>query len=188
MDFPALTLRQLKAALEKNDAVAGLTESDDDDDDDDDDDEIEEKPKARKGKKAEPEAEEEDDDDDDEEEADDDDEDETEDEADDDDDDDEADEEETDDEDDDEEAEDEEEEEATTITAERFTVVSTSEKDEIITVKVDGKNTKFWLGTGVEADWDVVTKGNFVTIDAAQDDEGDWVITALKSRRARKAA
>jgi hypothetical protein len=50
LDFEALTLRQLKAALEKNSAVDSLTDSDDEDDDDEDDDE---EPKAKRGKEKE---------------------------------------------------------------------------------------------------------------------------------------
>lgn len=50
MDFEALTLRQLKAALDKNEAVDSLTEDDDDDDDDEDEDEPKGGKKTRRGK------------------------------------------------------------------------------------------------------------------------------------------
>jgi hypothetical protein len=50
---------------------------------------------------------------------------------------------------------------------------------------MDGKNTKLWTAEGVDPDWDVVKKGAEITIDAATDDEGDWVITKLKVKKAK---
>ena len=204
IDFEELALKQLKSALAKVDAVNGLTDSDDDDEDDEDEEE-DEKPKARRGKaKAQPEPEddeeEDDEEDEDEEEEEDEDEDENEDdeeedeEEEDDEDEEEEEEEEDEEEDDDEEAEDddeEEEDENPSMTKEKFTVVSTNESDETVTVKLDGKNTKLWLGTGVEADWDVVKKGAEIIVDAITDDEGDWVLSSLKvapAARTRRAA
>lgn len=185
LDFEAITLRQLKAAIEKNEAVDSLTEEDDDDDDDDED----EKPKSRRGKKEKAEPEEDDDDDDDEDEDDEDDDDEDEndesdddddDESDDDDDEDESDDDDEDDDSDDDENDDDEDEEDTAISGAKFEVVSVSERDETITVKMDGKNRKMWPGEGVDFDFDKVKKGAEITIDADTDDEGDYVITAIK--------
>lgn len=187
IDFEAITLRQLKAALEKVDAAASLEDTDDDDDEDDDDYD-EPKGKSRKGKKEKEEENDEDDDDDDEDEDDDDEDEDDEDENDDDedesDDDDDSDEDDAEDEDDDDD-DDDDEEESTEITGVKFDVVSTSEKDETITVKMDGKNRKLWLAEGVDADWDVVKKGVEITIDADTDDEGDYVITKLKVKKAK---
>jgi hypothetical protein len=193
IDFEALTLRQLKAALEKNDAVSSLTDDDDEDDDDDDDDEdVAESSKKGKEKGTKKKDEEDDDDenDDDEDEEDDDEEDDDEEEEEDDDDSDDDDDDEDDDDDDDEEeseseseSEDEEDEE---IKGQKFTVVSTSERDETITVKIDGKNAKLWLAEGVDADWDVVKKGAEITVNAVKDDEGDWLISSLKSKKAKE--
>lgn len=196
MDFEALTLRQLKAALEKNDAADSLTDEDDEDDDETDEDENPKgKAKTRKGN-PEPEEDDEDEDEDDEEEDEDEDEDdedesddeeddsddEDEDESDDDDEDeDDEDEDENDDEDEsEEEDEDEDESEEDTAISGKYDVVSTSEKDETITVKLNGKNTKLWIGEGVEPDWDKVKKGAEITIEADTDEEGDYVITSLK--------
>ena len=54
------------------------------------------------------------------------------------------------------------------------------EKDEIFNLKNDDGKVKMWLGEGVEVDYDEVKKGVSVTVDATQDDEGDWIITALE--------
>jgi hypothetical protein len=207
IDFEALTLRQLKAALEKNEAVGNLTDADDDEDEDEDD---EEKPKARRGRAKAQETETEDDDDededededsdddedddsDDEDEDDDSDDDEDDDENDDDDesddDEDDSDEDESEDEDesDDDESEDEDEDEGGNLSKAKFTVEATNEDEETITVKIDGKKVKLWLGQGVDADWDVVKKGAEITVDAATDEEGDFVVTALKAKAPKDA-
>jgi hypothetical protein len=183
MDLEAIALRQLKAALAKQEAVDSLTE----DDDDDDEDEKDEKPKSRRGKPKEEvedetdDDEDEDEDEDDSDESDDDDEDENDDE--------ESDEDEDEDSNDDDEDEDEnddedsDEEESESMEKSKFEVVSASEKDETITVKIDGKSTKLWVGEGVEPDWDIVKKGAEITVDAEQDEEGDWVITKLTTKK-----
>jgi hypothetical protein len=185
IDFEAITLRQLKAALEKVDAASSLEDTDEDDEDDDEDDEP--KDKARKGKKEKENDEDDDDDDEDEDDEDDEDEDEDADDDDDDedesDDDDDSDDEDDEDEDDDDDDDDEEAEESTEISGVKFEVVTTKEADETITVKMDGKNRKLWLAEGVDADWDVVKKGAEITIDADTDEEGDYVITKLKVKK-----
>lgn len=195
IDFEALTLRQLKAALEKNEAVSNLTDADDDDDEDEDD---EEETKARRGKAKASEPEESDDDDEDEDDEDEDDDDENEDEDDDSDDDeddddsddededeDSDDEDEDDDEDSDESEDEDEDEEGENLSGAKFTVEATNEAEDTITVKIDGKKAKLWVGEGVEADWDVVKKGAEITVDAGKDDEGDWVLTSLKVKKAK---
>jgi hypothetical protein len=189
IDFEKMVLKQAKAAYEKQSAVDALTDEDDDDEDEDEDEE-EETPKARKGKaapKAKAVEEDEDDDDDEDEEE----EDEEEDENDEDDEDEDEEDEEEDDEDDEDEEEDDDDEEeagdASEIDAETFAVVSTSESDETITVKIDGKSTKLWLGEGIDIDWDAIKKGVEITVSALQDDEGDWVLTSVKKKRAARA-
>lgn len=176
-----LVLSQLKRQLERLKALDAL--------EDDDEDEDEKKTtrskttttKTRRGKK------EEDEDEEDEEE----DEDEDEDEA--------TDEEEEADEDDDEEDEDEEEtededeeesEESEEISAGVYEVVRIQKRDEIFDLKNDDGDVKMWLGDGVEVDYDVIVKGTIVVVDAAKDDEGDWVIAAIKPKatRGRKKA
>ncbi len=189
-DLEAMMTKQAEQAIKKAHAVAALSEDDDDTDDDDDEDEDEEQPKARRGKpkvKAEePEEEEDEDDEEEEEEEDDEDEEDENDEEDEtDDEDEEEDEDEEDDEDDEDADEDEEDEDSASLNGEKFVVVSVSEKDETITVKVDGKNTKLWLGEGVEADWDVVKKGTEIIVDAVKDSEGDLVVTSLTAKKPR---
>lgn len=187
LDFEAITLRQLRAALEKIDAVDSLTEDDDDDDDEEDTDT---KPKSKGGTKKSDDDEDDDDDDDEEDDEDEDDEESDDDEDDDDDEDsDDDDDEESDDDDEEEDEEDDEEEEADEgLSGEKFEVVSTSEKDETITVKIGGKNTKLWLAEGVDADWDKVKKGAEITVDADKDEEGDYVITSLKVKKPKADA
>lgn len=193
MDFEKMVLKQAKAAYEKQSAVDALTEEDEDDDEDDDEEEEEETtPKARKGKAA-PKAKDEDDDDDEDEEEDEEDEEEEDDENeddeddDDDDDEDEDDEEDSDEDDEDEdESDDDEDGDESEIDGQVFTVVSTSESDETITVKIDGKSTKLWVGEGVDVDWDEVKKGVEITVSALQDDEGDWVLTEIAVKKATR--
>jgi len=189
IEFEKMVLKQAKAAYDKQSAVDALTEEDEDEDDEDDEDEEEEAPKARRGKpsskKASTKDEDEDEDDDEDEEDEDEDEDEDDDEDENDDDDDE-DEDEDEDEEEDDDDEEEDEEDSSEIDGEDFTVVSTSESDETVTVKIDGKNTKLWVGEGVDCDWDVVKKGAEITVSALQDDEGDFVITAIAPKKATR--
>ena len=125
--------------------------------------------------------EEDEDDDEDEEEDDDEDEDDEEEEEDDDDDEDEE-----EDDDEEEEEDDEDDEEATEISGGEYSVVKVQEKDEIFDLTdADGAKVKMWLGEGVDVDYDEVKKGVKVTVDAQQDDEGDWIITALAVAKAK---
>ena len=181
-----LVLSQLRRQLERLKAIDLLEE-------DEDDDEAEEtttatKTKTRRGKPA---VEEEEDDDEDE-----DDEDEIEDEADDDDDEDEDEDEDddTDDEDEDEdededdaedEDEDEDEDEADEISAGVYEIVSIQRRDEIFNLKNDDGSVKMWLGDGIDVDYEKIKKGVIVVVDAAKDDEGDWIITAIKPKASR---
>jgi hypothetical protein len=183
MDFETLTLKQLNSALKKQEAVDSLTDEDEDDVEDEDENGEEEAPKSRRGK-ARAEAEEADEDEDeDEEDEEDEEEEEDEDEADEDE---EEEEDEPDEDEEDEEEEADEEEEEAVLTGQKFTVVSTKEDEETVTVKLDGKNTKLWIGQGLEADWDKIKKGTEITVDAATDDEGDWVLTSLKVARPKR--
>lgn len=173
-DLEALMVKQTENAIKKAHAVSALQELDEEDEDDEEDDDEEDEPKAksRRGKPKDEEPDEDDDDDDeddDEEDEDDDDDDEDDEENDDDD--------EDDDEDDDDEDDEEDDDESEKLSSEKFTVVSTNESDEIVTVKIDGKSTKLWIGEGVDVDWDTVKKGSEITVDAEQDAEGDWVVT-----------
>jgi hypothetical protein len=88
---------------------------------------------------------------------------------------------------------DEAEDEAEAISGQVYEVVKVQEKDEIFDLQDEsGNKVKMWLGDGVDVQYDVVKKGVKVTIDAAQDDEGDWIITALEApkptRRTRTQA
>lgn len=49
----------------------------------------------------------------------------------------------------------------------------------------DGEKVKMWVGEGVDVDADEVKKGVTVTLDAQQDDEGDWIITDLYVKKAK---
>jgi len=165
---------QLKKQLERLKALDAL---DDDDDDDDDDDE----PKlSRKGKAVDDDEDEDDesDDEDEDDESDDEDEDDEDEESDDD-----EDEESEDDEDEESDDDDDEESEAEEISATEFEVVKIQEKDEIFDLKNEDGKFKMWLGEGVDVDYEVVKKGTSVTIDAQQDAEGDWIITAMKYKK-----
>ena len=78
------------------------------------------------------------------------------------------------------------EEDAEVISGEDFTVQKFQEKDEILDVtNSDGEKVKMWVGEGVEADPDALKKGVVVTLDAEQDDEGDWIITDLTVKKAK---
>jgi len=164
-----LVLSQLKRQLERLKAIDAL-ESDDDDDEDDDD-TPKATPKARRGKAAPVEDDEEEDEDEPEEE-----------------------EEEEEDEDADEEEEEEveeeeaeeEEEEAEEIKAGVYTVVKIQKRDEIFDLAdSNGEVVKMWLGDGVDVDYDTVIPKAVVVVDAATDEEGDWIITAIKVKPKR---
>jgi hypothetical protein len=191
----AVVQRQLATQIERLKAIEAL----EDDDDEDEEDEI--PTRSRRGKAVEDEEEDDDEDEEDEDEEDEGDEDEDDEEEEDEDDEEEEEEDEDDDEDDDEEEEeseesdDDEEEEPTEITAGEYEVVTIQEKDEIFSLKdSEGTKVKMWLGEGVDVDYDVVKKGVTITLDAEQDDEGDWIITSLTppkkapARRTRKPA
>jgi hypothetical protein len=65
-------------------------------------------------------------------------------------------------------------------------VVKFQEKDEILDVTdSDGAKVKMWVGEGVDVDADEVKKGVTVTLDAEQDDEGDWIVTDLIVKKAK---
>jgi hypothetical protein len=92
------------------------------------------------------------------------------------------------DEDDDEEDDDEEEseeeteeesEEAPAVSGE-YAVIAFSEENETVSVKLNGKTTKFYVGEGVEVDYDDLVKGVMVNLQAIQDEEEDWVITSFE--------
>lgn len=181
----AVVLKQLQAQMERLKALDAL------EDDDDDDDDEETTSRARKGKAVETDEDEDDDEDeadesDDEEDDEDDDDDDEAENSTDDEEDDEDDDDEDDDEEDDEETDDDAEEEATEIEGQDFTVVKFQEKDEILDVTdSDGAKIKMWVGEGVDVDADAVKKGVTVTLDAQQDDEGDWIITDLTVKKAK---
>ena len=174
VDMEGLVLSQLKRQLERLKAIDAL-ESDDDDDEDDDD-TPKATPKARRGKAAPVEDDEEEDEDEPEEE-----EEEEEDED--------ADEEEEEEEEEAEEEEEEEEaeeEEAEEIKAGVYTVVKIQKRDEIFDLAdSNGEVVKMWLGDGVDVDYDTVIPKAVVVVDAATDEEGDWIITAIKVKPKR---
>lgn len=176
----AVVERQLATQMERLKALDAL--EDDDDDDDDDEEEIKSsktKTKPRKTKVEEEDDEENEDDEDDEEDEDDD---EVEDEADDDEED--EDDEDEDEEDDEDEAEDEAEEEEDEISGGSYEIVKVNEKDEILDLKdSDNGKVKMWVGDNVDVDYDTAKPGAKVKLDAAQDDEGDWIITNFKVTR-----
>lgn len=73
------------------------------------------------------------------------------------------------------------------ISGATYEVVTVQEKDEILSLKGDdGKKVKMWVGDGVNVDYDDVKKGAKVKLDAATDDEGDWIITALEIAKDKK--
>jgi hypothetical protein len=90
------------------------------------------------------------------------------------------------------EGEDEEESDDESISGGVYEVVKVQEKDEIFDLTDDaGEKIKMWLGDGLNVDYDVVKKGTKITVDAVQDDEGDWIIVSLepvKPARRRAAA
>lgn len=72
-----------------------------------------------------------------------------------------------------------------------FEIVSFNESDEIFSLKDDdGKTLRMWVGDKVEVDADDVAKGGTITLEAAQDDDGDWIITSveeIKKPRTRRS-
>jgi hypothetical protein len=180
-----LVLSQLKRQLERLKAMDLL--EDDTEDDDEDEEETTTKAtatKTRRGKPAVEAEEDEDEEDDEEDDEDEDDDEETTDESEDED----EEEEEDDEEDEDEEESEEDEEEAEEgdeITAGVYEIVKILRRDEIFDLKdTDGMVTKMWLGDGIDVDYDVITKGVQVVVDAAKDEEGDWIITSIKPKPA----
>jgi hypothetical protein len=163
-----LITKQLKAQIERLKAVDAL---------EDDDDEDEEPTKARRGRAAVADEEDEDDEEDTDDEAEDEDDEEDEDE----------DESEEEDEEEDEDEDEEDEDEAEEISGVEYEVVKVDEKDEIFDLKNDDGKVKMWLGEGIDVDYDEVKKGVTVTVDAQQDDEGDWIITSLEAAKPKPA-
>src|SRR5262245_992913 len=176
-----LVLAQLKRQIERLKALDLLEEDDTDDDEDED-----EKPApSRRGRRAKAEAEpEEDEDDEDEDEDEDENEDDDEDSE-------EEDEDESDEDEEDEEAEEDEDEESETpskVTGAAFEVVKINKKDEIFDLASDEYGElQMWLGDGLEVDYVAIKKGAAVVVDAAQDDEGDLIITSIKLKPARRS-
>jgi hypothetical protein len=76
------------------------------------------------------------------------------------------------------------------ITGGVYTVVKVQEKDEIFDLTgAGGEKVKMWVGEGVKPDYEAITKGVSVKLDATQDDEGDWIITDIsvaKKPRSKK--
>jgi hypothetical protein len=177
-DLEAMVLKQAQVQLERISAQDALEEEDDYDEDED-----EETPKPSRKSKAQADEDEEDEDEEDETEEEDEDEEETEEE----DEDEEEDEEEDEDEEDEEEAEEEDEEENATISG-KFTVVRSDEEEDTVDLKdPKGKTIKVWRGDGVDLDYDKLKRGTPVTVEAIQDDEGDWVMTEAKIGRRTRA-
>ena len=199
IDFEALTLRQAKNALAKVSAADALTDVEDDDDDDDEEETTTKRGRPKsEDKKSKAEVEEEDDEDEDEDEeedeeeeedSDDDDSDDEDEDDDEEDEDEEADEDDEEESDDDEDEEDEEDSESDEMKGQTVTVTSTSEKDEIISGKLDGegKTQKLYVGQNLDVDWDKVKKGVAISVDAKKDDEDDWVLTKVAVKRKAKA-
>jgi hypothetical protein len=169
--------RQLQVQMERLKAIEAL--EDDEDDDDDDEDEV--KPKGRAITE---EDEDEDEDEDDEDESDDEDSDDDEEEEDDDED--SEDDEESDEDDEDDEEDDEEVDEEPSEISGVFEIVKFTDGDETLDLKdSDGKKVKMWFGEDVEWEADELVKGASATLSALMDDEGDWVITEIKVKKAR---
>jgi hypothetical protein len=75
-----------------------------------------------------------------------------------------------------------------------YEVVRIQRQDEIFDLKDDGGTVKMWLGDGIDVDYDAIKKGATVVVNAAKDEEGDWILTSItlpkpkRGRPARKAA
>ena len=80
----------------------------------------------------------------------------------------------------------EEEEEANSIEGGEYEVVRVEADDEILHLQNDDGKVKMWVGEGVNPDYDAIKKGVTVTLDAQTDDEGDWIVTAVKVKPARR--
>jgi TolA-binding protein len=170
-----LVLAQLKRQIERLKALDLL---EDEDEIEEEEDEEEERPKTRRGKAKAEAAEEEDEEEDEEEEEDEDEPEDEEEESDD--------EEESEDDGEDEDEEEEEDETPDEIKAGVFEVVKVNRRDEIFDLNSDDYgDVKMWLGDGIEVDYDVIKKGVQVVLDAAQDEEGDLIITAIKQKPKR---
>lgn len=177
-----LVLSQLKRQMERLKAIDML--------DEDEDEEDEETPKpARKGRAAVAEDEEDEEDEAEDEEEEDEEEDEETDEA-------EA-EAEEDEEEEDENEPDEDEEEAEVEDADEikgalYEVIRIQRQDEIFDLRdAEGTKVKMWLGDGIDVDYDSIVKGAEVVIDAAKDEEDDWILTSItlpKPKRGRPRA
>src|SRR5580765_443771 len=154
-----LVVSQLKRQIERLKAL-DLLEDDDSDDDEDEDETPKSKTRTRRGKPApEPEDEEEEEDE-------------------------EEDEDESDENDDEEESE--EEGAPEKITAGVFTIVKINRKDEIFDLSSDEHGElKTWLGDGLDVDYETIKKGATVVVDAAQDEEGDLILTSIKLKGTR---
>ena len=79
----------------------------------------------------------------------------------------------------------EDEEESDELKGQPVTVTSTSEKDEIISGKLDGegKTLKLYVGQGLDVDWDKVKKGTALSVDAKKDDDDHRVRTKVTVKR-----
>lgn len=173
----ALVEKQLSVQMERLKALEAM---EDDDEDEDEDDEEETTSKARRGK-----AKSKDDDEDEEEDDEEEDEDDDEDDEDEENEDDEEDEDEDEDESEDEEGEDEGDDEVTEISGVVYEITKINQAEETFDLKNDEEKVKMWLGDGVEVDYDEIKKGVEVKVDAATDDEGDWIITSIALNKKR---
>jgi len=173
-NFEEMTERRLRGEMERIRAVEALEDAEDDDVEEDEDEEQEESPRKRRTGKAKAEVEEDEDEaEDEEDEIDEDEEDEEVDE----------DEEEEEAEEDEEEPEEDEEDEDAESLQGTFTVVRANEEDEIFNLTdEDGEKFKMFVGEDVEPDYDSMKKGAEVVLSAVTDDEGDWIITEIKSK------
>jgi hypothetical protein len=86
----------------------------------------------------------------------------------------------------DEEKEEDEDEEITSIEGIEYEVTKVEEEDEIIHLQNDEEKIKMWVGDGVNPDYDEVKKGATVLVNASVDDEGDWIITEISVKKARR--
>src|SRR5580765_651805 len=180
-----LVVSQLKRQIERLKAL-DLLEDDDSDDDEDEDETPKSKTRTRRGKPA-PEPEDEEEEEDEEEDEDESDENDEEDEDESDEEDEDEDEEDEEESDDDEDEEDSDEEGAPEkITAGVFTIVKINRKDEIFDLSSDEHGElKTWLGDGLDVDYETIKKGATVVVDAAQDEEGDLILTSIKLKGTR---
>src|SRR5580765_3700093 len=72
------------------------------------------------------------------------------------------------------------------ITAGVFTIVKINRKDEIFDLSSDEHGElRTWLGDGLDVDYETIKKGATVVVDAAQDEEGDLILTSIKLKGTR---